>query len=251
MTRRELECKVDEQAQQLSEVIPAYHQNMQTLVKMKKEKSAFQMLAEQGKEAVIRRDALLKSYEANEKKAGQRGEAQIAEKEQLLMAELKAKDDTVKSLLLRLNERDTSTEVQDRCEALQVEVSTLSQTNTVMKRQMERMESDLTTTAAAAAASGSSGYKVVHMVKNPSVDAARERRQKEKERLEQLEVENEDLRKRSGGGGEAGLGPTQVLVNNRLKELFRKNVEQFKYGVTLHLTFVAHTQHTYSNCAGQ
>jgi hypothetical protein len=108
----------------------------------------------------------------------------------------------------------------------------LTQSNTLLQRQLERAESDLVS----ARSEGAASYKVLHMIKNPSVDAARERRQKEKERLEQLEIENEELKKRvgrgggGGGGGENAPVAEQNLVNERLKELFRKNVEQLKKG---------------------
>lgn len=219
---------MDEQAQQLSEVVPAYHQNMQTLHRMKKDLSAYKMLAEKGKEALERRDALLKSYEVNEKKAGQRGEEQMVEKLQLLTDELRAKDETLKALELQLKERG-ATGSEERCQELSRQVSQLDQANTLLKRQLERVESELSS-------AGGKGYKVIQMIKNPSSDAALERRQKEKARVEQLEIENAELRQRVGSGGGASesggqaQAPPPNLVNERLKELFKKNVQQFKHG---------------------
>mmetsp|Transcript_14639 Transcript_14639/g.19014 ORF Transcript_14639/g.19014 Transcript_14639/m.19014 type:complete len:643 (-) Transcript_14639:27-1955(-) len=256
-----LDQEVQTKTKELNELKSKFQQGKILYDEMVKELSTLKILYENNQNILIRKEELISTFEINEgPKVGQRNNEQFISQISELNDEIKIKNDTILSLTKQINEYqmlfkqkkvdETQNNIENNikkeihtcmnCSKLESEVSDLKQHCYELEQQLEQQskEQQQQTMGNSSRNGSSGGYKVVHMIKNPSVDAALERREKERHRLEELEIENETLRKQlslnnstNKPSSSSSNGPDQKLVNERLKELFRKNVEQFKHAV--------------------
>jgi len=228
--RKELESKVSVCTCELVELRAAQAKDRRCLDALGTEARTLKSLVAVKDQALLRRQELLESYEANESKPGRRSDDQRLEKERLVEDEL----------------RRTKEALADVGQAA-------ARDNAKLERQLEKAQCEVAALIGAVARGEvvAPGVKVLHMRDNPSAEAARQRKAREVERVDQLERENSQLKAKiesasfatgvassslssCGGGGEVftpNKEPTSQIVNQRLKEMFRKNVEQLKSAV--------------------
>lgn len=179
--------------------------------------------------AIQRRQDLLSTYDSNEQKPGRLSDDQRLAKETLLQQEVEAKDHEISELRakqafvvtkesysaveakkskvrLALSEYRPDIEATSKSrfprliepQKLEDELRQEAVRSNKLEHMLERVESELAALKAAMS-SGEvtpSNCRVLHMPNNPAAEAARERRIKVQQRLEELEEENADLKRR-------------------------------------------------------
>jgi chromosome segregation ATPase len=250
-SRRDLQGRVDEASREVTELKATQGKERRRLETSETEARTLKSLMAVKDQALQRRQELLESYETNEAKPGRRSDDQRLEKEKLMEAELA----TAKGALKELEQAALKDNARLERQLEKVERELAAHYTAMVRGEGEAPQAT----------------RILHMKDNPSAQAARERRAKELERFDNLERENCELKAKmnevassssssfcrssssvqdtegcgSGGGGSSGgdglaaasvmttpsKEPTGEIVNLRLKEMFRKNVEQLKTAV--------------------